>query len=186
MHNILTSYLAYQLTDIIGISRVPSSPSSWHLGCQVAPLVGIMGCQVAPLNVVDMKDLIEVSNDDYVEEHHIRAGCLPSKARTSLGRIRDRSCRAGCGTSETNYHTIQLCHRTNGGRVLRHDRIVDMLAKHFKNRDRTQFLVEPTFKTSIGNRKPDLVLTTNGRTYLIDAQIVSGVSLDRDCSNKIT
>lgn len=154
------------------------------------------------LNMIDTKDLVDankgkssnawvesrsdqVSGGDFIKYHHIRVGVLPSKARTSRGRIRDRTCRAGCRVSETNYHTIQLCQRTHGGRVHRHDRVVEMLANHLKRRDRTTVLVEHLFKTPVGNRKPDLIVTKNGMSYVIDVQIVGGANMDRDRNTKI-
>lgn len=153
--------------------------------------------RVKLLDMVDTKDLAEakyckasnswvedraldISGSDYIKYHHIRAGCLPSRARTSRGRCLERSCRAGCKVSETNYHIIQICHRTHGGRVFRHDRVVKMLAKHFEKRERTQVLIEPVIKTSIGNRKPDLVITKEGTSYVLDVQVVSGNNLERD------
>lgn len=123
---------------------------------------------------------LDISGDDYIKYHHIRAGCLPSRSRTSRGRRLNRCCRAGCRVSETNHHVIQVCHRTHGGRVLRHDRLVEMLSKHFNNRDRYKALVEPIFKTSVGNRKPDLLLTREGKTYVLDVQVVNGSSINRD------
>lgn len=121
----------------------------------------------------------DISGQDYIHYHHIRAGCLPSKARTTRGTARDRLCRAGCRVSETNYHTIQHCQRTHGGRVLRHDRVVEMLAKHFERR-RFSVVKEPILKTTAGRRKPDLLVTMDGKTFVLDFQVVSGRFMQRD------
>lgn len=172
-----------------------------HLGENPTKKIKESAWRSKMLGMVDTKDLAEanqgkcsnswiesradeISGGDYVKYHHIRVGCLPSKARTSRGRNKDRSCRAGCRVSETNYHTIQVCHRTHGGRVFRHDRVVELLAGHFRKRDRTQVLVEENFRTPVGLRKPDLLITKNGKTYLIDVQIVSGVNMGRDHATK--
>lgn len=126
----------------------------------------------------------EISGQDYIHYHHIRAGCLPSKARTTRGRDFDRMCRGGCRVSETNYHTIQHCQRTHGGRTLRHDRVIGMLEDHFKKSGFT-VLREPTLETSVGRRFPDLLVTKDGKTNVLDFQIVSGRFMQRDYINKI-
>lgn len=126
----------------------------------------------------------EISGSDYIHYHHVRAGCLPSKARTSRGRDNDRLCRAGCMGSETNYHIIQQCQRTHGGRVLRHDRVVDLLSDHLKRREGVVVIKEPRFKTRIGLRKPDLLITKNHKTIVLDVQVVSGRNMEADHATK--
>lgn len=122
----------------------------------------------------------EVSGRDYIQYHHIRAGCLPSRARTTRGRSTlKRTCRAGCLVSETNYHTIQICQRTHGGRTLRHDRVVSVLTEHFKKR-RCRVLRELKLDTSDGRRYPDLMVTREGKTFVLDFQVVSGRFMQRD------
>lgn len=125
----------------------------------------------------------EISGRDYVRYNHIRVGSLPSRARTRRGRPLVRNCRAGCNCPETNYHIIQQCHRTHGGRILRHDRVVGMV-KEFVERPGTTVLVESRFNTIEGLQKPDLLITREGRTTLVDVQIVSGNNMERDHTNK--
>lgn len=112
-----------------------------------------------------------ISGSDYIHYNHIRVGCLPSKARTTRGTNRDRLCRAGCRVSETNYHIIQTCERTYGGRSKRHDRVVDLICENLGNRGFAT-VKEPKLKTSVGLRKPDLLVTIDGATTVIDVQIV--------------
>lgn len=126
----------------------------------------------------------EISGQDFVHYHHIRAGCLPSKARTTRGRQIGRLCRAGCMVSETNYHIVQQCQRTHGGRVLRHDRVVDMLYGLLDNRDNIKVIKEPHFKTRVGLRKPDLLITKGEKTTVLDVQVVSGRNTERDHDTK--
>jgi len=127
----------------------------------------------------------EITGKDYVHYHHLRVGCLPSRARTLRGREGSRNCRAGCMVSETNRHTIQQCHRTHGGRMMRHDRIVDMLAEDLRSREGYNVVKEPRFTTSAGLRKPDLLITKDRNTMVLDVQIVSGTNLRQDHANKI-
>lgn len=58
-----------------------------------------------------------IPGKDFVNYHLVRINAVPSKARVSRGRNinTDLSCRAGCGSIETPYHTIQQCFRTQGG-----------------------------------------------------------------------
>lgn len=48
---------------------------------------------------------------DFVNCNRVRIGALPTKSRTSRGRLRDRRCRAGCPAQETLNHVLQHCHR---------------------------------------------------------------------------
>jgi len=121
---------------------------------------------------------------DYIHYHQVRAGCLPSRTRTSRGRNYDAMCRAGCRLPETNYHVIQQCHRTHGGRILRHDRIVDIVAERLGSMAEYDVIVEPRFRTPIGLRKPDLLVTKAGTTWVLDAQVVSGTNMRRDHAEK--
>lgn len=125
-----------------------------------------------------------ISGSDYIHYNHIRVGCLPSKARTTRGTNRDRLCRAGCRTSETNYHVIQTCERTWGGRIRRHDRVVDLIRENLENRGFAT-VKEPKLKTSVGLRKPDLLVTVDGATTVIDVQVVNGRTMRSDHTNKV-
>lgn len=125
----------------------------------------------------------QLSGRDYIHYHQIRVGSLPSKARTRRGRPLERNCRAGCYCPETNYHIIQQCHRTHGGRILRHDRVVKMI-RDFVEVTGTSVLMEPNFRTIEGLQKPDLLITKDGKTTLVDVQIVSGNNMERDHTNK--
>lgn len=125
-----------------------------------------------------------ISGCDYIHYNQIRVGCLPSKARTTRGTNRDRLCRAGCRVSETNYHIIQTCERTYGGRSRRHDRVVDLICENLGNRGFAT-VKEPKLKTSAGLRKPDLLVTVDGATTVIDVQIVNGRTMRSDYGDKV-
>lgn len=128
----------------------------------------------------------EISGQDFVNYHQIRAGTLPSRARLARGRQdSNRSCRAGCMVSETNYHIIQVCDRTHGSRVLRHDRLVGLVADHFNGRAGYTVQREPHFQTSVGLMKPDLLITKNNETVVIDVQVVNGIGMEQTHDNKI-
>lgn len=139
-------------------------------------------CRASNSWVDKRSDLI--SGGDYIHYNHIRVGCLPSKARTTRGTNRDRLCRAGCRVSETNYHVIQTCVRTHGGRSRRHDRVVDLICENLGNKGFAT-VKEPKLKTSVGLRKPDLLVTIDGATTVVDVQIVNGRTMRGDYRDKV-
>ena len=64
---------------------------------------------------------------DFVLTCKLRINAMPTKSRTSRGRIHDRSCRAGCNVPETLNHVLQTCHRTHDARIRRRDAVVAYL-----------------------------------------------------------
>jgi hypothetical protein len=111
-----------------------------------------------------------VSGGDYVHLVHTRINCLPSLARCSRGRPNVDLCRAGCGIRETTYHIVQECGRTHGGRVMRHDKICDVVAKDLSLKG-WRVVKEPRLRTVYGLRKPDLICIKNNSLILLDAQV---------------
>lgn len=115
----------------------------------------------------------QVPGRDYVQYHHVRINALPTRVRTSRGRPAvDRRCRAGCDATETAAHVVQCCHRTHGGRVLRHDAIVREAGSKLKQKGWVVRSVN-AFQTPVGLRKPDLIVAKGNMAVVIDAQIVS-------------
>lgn len=121
----------------------------------------------------------------YVNLHRIRIGCLPTRSRRNRGRDGEALCRAGCGKSESNYHVIQQCSRTRGGRSLRHNGVVSLLASELSKRSGLQVFIEPRIVTAVGLRKPDLIITDGETATVIDVHIVSGHDMAADRSDKI-
>lgn len=112
-----------------------------------------------------------VSGEDYVHYHQIRANALPTRVRTARGRPnKETSCRGGCRRSETAQHVIQECHRTHGVRVRRHDRIVDILAEELRRKIRV--LREQRIVVAGVLRKPDLILLSDDTAHVLDVQVV--------------
>ena len=84
---------------------------------------------------------------------------------------------------ETNYHVIQECHRTHGGRIRRHDRVVDELAKNLVNR--YTVIKEPKLRTEVGLRKPDLLLIQGNKALIVDVQVRKGNELGKSHKEKL-
>lgn len=123
---------------------------------------------------------------DYVNCIRTRIGALPVKSRTSRGRGRqDRMCRAGCMVPETIQHAVQVCHRSHGPRIARHDQVVKFVARNLRTQDYTVHL-EPRLQTAEGIRKPDIVAVKQQEAFVIDAQVVSaGFDLRQAHRNKV-
>ena len=113
-----------------------------------------------------------VSGRDFVNFMRLRINAMPTRSRLSRGRRRDRACRAGCGCIETTNHVLQICHRTHGMRIKRHDAVAHYIGRGLANKGYTVEL-EPVFETVVGRRKPDVIATKDDLTLVIDAQVVS-------------
>uniref|UniRef100_A0ABD2XNC2 Reverse transcriptase domain-containing protein n=1 Tax=Trichogramma kaykai TaxID=54128 RepID=A0ABD2XNC2_9HYME len=115
---------------------------------------------------------------DYVAYHRVRINALPTRVRTTQGR-NDREasmmCRAGCNVTETAAHVVQSCHRTHGGRVLRHDAICRIAASGLRKAG-WRVIEAPHYRLATGLQKPDMVICKGSDARIIDAQVVSGAS----------
>ncbi|GBN01335.1 Retrovirus-related Pol polyprotein from type-2 retrotransposable element R2DM [Araneus ventricosus] len=95
-------------------------------------------------------------------------------------------CRAGCNRKETLNHISQGCPLTHQRRIARHNAVSNYIKRGLENRGYTVF-DEPIYKTSVGNRKPDLVALKNKTAFVIDSQIVGeSVGLKRANQRKIS
>ncbi|GBN58383.1 Retrovirus-related Pol polyprotein from type-2 retrotransposable element R2DM [Araneus ventricosus] len=128
-----------------------------------------------------------ISGRDFVNLLKTKIACLPTAARCARGRpAKDKFCRAGCPRKETLNHVSQACPRTHGKRIQRHEAVVNYLKRACENRG-FEVTTEPLYKTSVGNRKPDLLARKNGKILVIDAQVVGdAVDLDRANNGKIS
>lgn len=114
-----------------------------------------------------------MSGSDFIGCVQTLSGCLPTKSRTTRGREMSNQCRAGCLTPETNYHVIQTCPRTHCGRVLRHDKLCNIITSML---EQNGFVVykEPRLKTRCGPLyKPDIVVRGNNKVYVVDVHIIT-------------
>lgn len=123
---------------------------------------------------------------DYVHYHHIRANCIPSRARLSRGRDgHDVRCRAGCPDIETPAHCVQRCFRTHGGRILRHDDLCRQVSGFLKQKG-WHVDAELAYSTTAGRRRPDLTIAKGDEAVVVDAQVVSSeTALDVSHSRKV-
>ncbi|GBN16951.1 Retrovirus-related Pol polyprotein from type-2 retrotransposable element R2DM [Araneus ventricosus] len=124
-----------------------------------------------------------LSGRDYVNLIKTKIGCLPTAARCARGRpAKDKFCRAGCPRKETLNHVSQACPRTHGKQIQRYDAVINYINRACENRG-YEVISEPLYKTSMGNRKPDLLAKKVGKIVVIDAQVVD---LERANNRKIS
>lgn len=112
-----------------------------------------------------------LSGKDYVNCIKLRASALPTKSRSSRGRVGDRRCGAGCQAQETLNHILQQCHRTHAQRIKRHDAVLRYMERRIRRGGYTIHR-EPRLHTSDGLRKPDLVAVLGGTAVVVDAQVI--------------
>ena len=112
----------------------------------------------------------------------VRFNCLPTRLRAARGRpdVNTNCDSCGPGVLESLSHELQVCPRTHGSRVKRHDRIVDQ-TRRILSRLKFQVIVEPHIDTAAGLRKPDLVAYGPDKpTVVLDAAICSDMYDDPD------
>ena len=116
-----------------------------------------------------------IPGKDYIQYHHVHINALPTRVRTSRGRrTNDQQmlCRAGCRSTETGYHVIQQCHRTHGGRILRHNAVYKIIANSLRQRG-WDVMVEKKIKGQTGTcYQPDMIISKDNKYYVIDSQVV--------------
>jgi Holliday junction resolvase len=76
---------------------------------------------------------------------------------------------AGCTQHETSMHTIQLCERTHGSRVLRARAVDDILQQGLKQKG-WEVLREPRILLNGRlHKQPDMIALNNGRAVIVDS-----------------
>lgn len=130
----------------------------------------------------------KISGGDFIKYHLISSCSLPTLARRAWGRPEmDVRCRQGCSTSETAHHVLQECVKTHGGRVLRHNRVLDMIHTLLVRKWEETFTIEkePHIQTQSGLRKPDLLLHGGNEAVVIDLHIVGKDYMSEARCNKV-
>ena len=123
----------------------------------------VVGC--LPLPVINEGPITSAIN--------ARGRLLYSKVRSARGDSgRDVTCDS-CRHPETAQHIIQVCLRTSGPRMRRHDRVVQFVLLAAESAG-YKVMVEPRIVgRTLGVRKPDLVLWNECRAYVADVTITS-------------
>lgn len=110
---------------------------------------------------------------DFLNACKLRINTFSTKSRCARGRpLKDRMCGGDCNAVETLNHIEQVCHRTHGMRVRRHNAVTTYIARNCRSKG-LKVLEEPIIPTPSGNHKPDLIITNKDTAFRIDAQIIS-------------
>ncbi|VVC27498.1 Reverse transcriptase domain [Cinara cedri] len=141
-------------------------------------------CPDEPASVAFLRNHTGIPGKDFKRYAQLRINGLPSRKRVNRGRRGPTNCRACGAPSETLAHIVQSCHRTNEGRILRHDCLVKKVVAGLSEKG---YKVETEFHYRLqgGNLRrepkepnPDIVATgcddNRGRFSVIcDVQVVS-------------
>ncbi|CAL7932861.1 unnamed protein product, partial [Xylocopa violacea] len=122
-----------------------------------------------------------LSGRDYINFIKLRFNALPTRSRTTRGRRSDRNCRGGCLLVETLNHVLQICHRTHGARIKRHNALVSYTSRALDQQG-YNIELEPAIQTIVGTRKPDIIAHRGRTALVIDAQVV-GEQADLDMAH---
>ena len=106
----------------------------------------------------------------------LRLGVLTTPARGAQGRDLPGLCDLGCGCAGTLHHILLVCPRVQPWRISRHDRILDLLVSQLGSKG-LSVLREPGINTPQGLRKPDLIIWSADRSWVVDVQIVADAAV---------
>ncbi|CAB4020586.1 reverse transcriptase [Paramuricea clavata] len=135
---------------------------------------------------VDSPTHLIMSGTNYIGAIKVRGNLMATAARMARGRPqRDVACDA-CGRTESLGHINQVCPRTSGARIDRHNSVLARTVKVLV-KNHWSVLVEPAIPTPAGIRRPDIVAWKGGSTcYVIDVTVVAdNADLDRAHQLKI-
>ena len=129
-----------------------------------------------------------MSGHKYCAAIALRAGALPCAERMARGRPnRRKTCEQCPNKTEYLYHILQVCPRTHGPRVKRHDYLVKKLNLYLEKAG-WNILVEPRIPTADSFVKPDLIIWNEETAVVLDVAVCGD---DQDAGriayrNKIT
>ena len=101
----------------------------------------------------------------------LKGSLIYTALRASRGRPEASARCDACNQIESVGHILQMCGRTHGDRVNRHNAVNRKLTKELTKRG-YQTRVEPPIPTPAGLRKPDLVAFKGGVCMVIDVTII--------------
>ncbi|KAG0435539.1 hypothetical protein HPB47_018428 [Ixodes persulcatus] len=107
----------------------------------------------------------------FIDLIKLRINAQPTLERTSRGRPRDVTCRAGCRAPESLGHVLQCCHRGHRNRTKRHDNLVRYVSGRLSQL-KWSVLWEPHYTLPEGVLKPDPVAYKGQDSLIVDAQVV--------------
>lgn len=112
-----------------------------------------------------------LSGREYISALHVRGSLLKTPSRASRGRAHVRkTCKSCCDRVCNLGHTLQVCPRTHGQRILRHNEVVDGI-RRVAGRKNVVVRQEPRVAVKNTHMKPDLVLYGKKDCYVVDPMV---------------
>ena len=118
-----------------------------------------------------------VSGRQFVRFTQLKAGRLSTLENANRGREVDKKCR-GCLKEklpnprvETLGHVLTACPATHGLRIQRHDGVAKLIQEQAEAAG-WKVIWEPRLYTSLGLRKPDLLIYNDNQSCIVDVTIV--------------
>ena len=118
-----------------------------------------------------------LSGSMYMKVLKLKGNLLRTRGRQARGKpSRQAFCDCCKNVNESLGHIWQVCPRTHGARVVRHDRVLDLATSMLKYLEATGKLGpivatrEPRVPISDGIRKPDLVVRSSGKVFVDDSE----------------
>ena len=109
----------------------------------------------------------------FIHAVQIRGATVSTRRRSARGRQEASDKCDACGRPETLGHILQVCHRTWGHRIKRHDAVLEKLLHELERRG-WSVLRAPVIKVRCGSPQiPDGVAYKDGICWVIDASVVA-------------
>ena len=127
-----------------------------------------------------------LTGKDYIRVLHLRFNLMLSNIlKHRLNKNTNINCPVCVNSVHSTAHVLQICPRTHGPRIQRHNAVAkllhnDLLAKGFA------LDWEPLFKIATGNLKPDIIARIAEEAYILDVSIISdNYDLEEAYANKV-
>ena len=109
----------------------------------------------------------------FIHAIQIRGATVSTRRRSARGRQHASDKCDACGRTETLGHILQVCHRTWGHRIKRHDAVLEKLLRELERRG-WSILRAPVIPVRGGSPQiPDGVAYKDGVCWVVDASVVA-------------
>lgn len=116
---------------------------------------------------------MSLTGRQFVRAIKLRINALPARSRIRRGAdFLSRTCRAGCDDTETQFHCIQRCFRSDRQRRKRHDAVEDILVRALRKRE-YEVTTQNYFSIAADSKKPDIIAIKDGVVNVIDPTVVN-------------
>ncbi len=117
-------------------------------------------------------DRLPLSGGDFIKAINVRCAGLATKAKLARHNGTSNRC-SSCADAVANLgHLLQVCPRTHGARIKRHDQVEHRLVTAL-NRAKYRTKTNNRFQTQDGLLKPDIIAWRDDRILVVDPTIVA-------------